>query len=125
MFDYPPPKMNYNTIMHARKSLLYCDGEPWKKKEAGIFDVTMGAFDGAEVCELVGIFILSQLATSCDKKNLGLYPNDGLAVFENMSGPQAEKMKKKFQRKAAFKQFEITVMRHTNLEKNFQEDMFP
>ena len=107
-------KTDYDTIMQARKSLLYCDGEPWMKKEAGIFDVTMGAFDGAEICELVGIFLLSQLATSCDKKRMGLYRDDGLAVFANMSGPQAEKMKKKFQKVFNDNGLEITIK--TNLK---------
>ena len=54
-------KIDYDTIMHARKSLLYSGNEPWIKKNGGIFDVTMGAFDGAEICELVGIYLLSQI----------------------------------------------------------------
>ena len=90
-------KIDYDTIMHARKSLLYTDEQPWIKKESGLFDVTMGAYDGAETCELVGIYLLSILSTKCNKKNIGLYRDDGLAVFKNMSGPQAEKIKKEFQ----------------------------
>jgi hypothetical protein len=27
-----------------------------------MFDVTMGSFDGAEICNLVGLFILNKLA---------------------------------------------------------------
>ena len=68
------------------------------KKESGIFDVTMGAFDGAEVCELVGIFLLSQLTSTYEKKDIGLYRDDGLAVFENTSGLPAEKIKKRIKR---------------------------
>jgi len=45
-------------IFHARKSLLFNSGESWMKKGDSLFDVTMGAFDGAEVCELVGCFLL-------------------------------------------------------------------
>ena len=84
--------------MHARKSLLYKDGEPWIKKNTGLFDVTMGAYDGAEVCELVGMFILSQLSNYCSKAFIGLYRDDGLAVLKNESGPNAEKTKKEFQK---------------------------
>ena len=40
-------------IKHARKFLLYDNSEPWVKKDSGLFDVSMGAYDGAEVCELV------------------------------------------------------------------------
>ena len=42
-------------IKHCRKSLLYNNNEPWKKKN------TESCFDGAENCELVGIHILSSL----------------------------------------------------------------
>ena len=48
------------TIVHARKSLLYNEGEPLIKKQSNNFDVTMGSYDGAEVCELIGIFMLKE-----------------------------------------------------------------
>ena len=49
--------------MHSKKSILLHNGSPWVKKDNdGMFDVTMGTFDGAEVCELVGLFILNDLA---------------------------------------------------------------
>ena len=44
-------------IKHARKSLLYDNWEPWMKKDSGLFDVTMDAYDGVELCVLVGIFL--------------------------------------------------------------------
>ena len=37
------------------------------KKESGLFDVTMGAYDGVEVCELVGFFIPFQLSSYTTK----------------------------------------------------------
>ena len=58
----------------------------------------MGAYDGAEVCELVGSFILYQLGSKYESKDIGLYRDDGLAVFENVSGPEAECIKKDFQK---------------------------
>ena len=45
-------------ISHARKLVLYNNGEPWVKKEGGSFDITMGAYDRAEVCELIGIYAI-------------------------------------------------------------------
>ena len=48
---------NRETIFHARKSLFYNEGEPWIKKQSNNFDVTMGSYDGAEVCEFIGIFM--------------------------------------------------------------------
>ena len=40
------------------------------KKESGLFNVTMGAYSGAEVSELVGSFLLSQLSNKYIKKAL-------------------------------------------------------
>ena len=57
----------------------------------------MGACDGAEVCEIVGIFILYQLSRKYNKNNISFYRDDGLAVFRNIRGPQIEKIKKHFQ----------------------------
>ena len=31
------------------------------KNVTSAFDVTMGSYDGAEICELVGLYLLSQL----------------------------------------------------------------
>ena len=44
------------TIFHARKSLLYKEGEQWIKKQSNNFDVTMRLHDGPEVCELIWYF---------------------------------------------------------------------
>ena len=90
-------KSDYDIIQHSRKSLLYTNGDPWIKKGGGIFDVTMGAYDGADVCELVGICLLLQLSSRCKRENIGLYRDDGLAVFKNISSLQSEKLKKQFQ----------------------------
>ena len=46
-------------IFHARKSVIFDNNGTWIKKEGGLFDVTMGAYDGAEMCELVGTYLLS------------------------------------------------------------------
>ena len=39
------PEIEKNLINHARKSLLFDKQETWIKKESGLFDVTMGAYD--------------------------------------------------------------------------------
>ena len=83
-------------MKHARKSFLYDNSEPWMKKDSGLFDLTMGAYDGAEVCELVGTFLLYKLSLKYNKNNIGLYRDDGLAIFENISGPKSVKLKKTF-----------------------------
>ena len=77
------------TICHARKSLLYKEGEPWIKKQSNNFDVTMGSYDGAEICELIGIFMLSLIGNKYNPNNIGLYRDDRSTVFKNTSGPQS------------------------------------
>ena len=52
-----------------------------KKLSDGPFDVTMGSYDGAEICELVGIYIPSHLTTFIRKKDVGLYIDNGLIIF--------------------------------------------
>ena len=69
-------------ILNARKSLLFNSNEPWMKKKTGKnFDVAVGSFDGAEICELVGLFLLNQLASILGKDSVGLYLDNGLAVL--------------------------------------------
>ena len=41
----------------------------------------MGSFDGAEVCDLVGLFVLSKLQP-LGLSSVGLYRDDGLAVSD-------------------------------------------
>ena len=101
-------------IYHARKTLLFNEGEAWMKKGTDIFDVSMGAFDGAEVCELIGIFLLHIISEKHNKKNVGIYRDDGLAVFEHISGPQAEKIKKSFQK--IFKDNGLDIIIECNLK---------
>ena len=82
-----------NIIIHAKRSLLFSDNTPWEKKASNDrFDVTMGSFDGAETCELVGCYILSRL-TQKYGNNIGLYRDDGLSVF-NKAPQKIERIKK-------------------------------
>ena len=64
-------------INHCRKLLLSSDNSNMKKKLTGsCFDVTMGSFDGAEIFELVGLYIQSKLEKILPKSNFGLYRDD-------------------------------------------------
>ena len=77
---------NIETIMHARKSLLFNKDYAWVKKDnESTFDVTMGSYDRAKVCELVGIYILSKLQEKYGDAQTGLYRDDGLAAFNNQN----------------------------------------
>ena len=52
----------------------------------------MGSFDGAEVCELVGIYILRFLANLINKKDCGLYRDSELFILKNVNGQQINRM---------------------------------
>ena len=75
--------------------MLFSDGEPWvEKDDEDDFDIPMGCYNGAELCELVGTYLLNQLKVVVAKENMGLYRDDGLGIFKNMSGPEVERKKK-------------------------------
>ena len=69
----------------------------------------MGAYDGAEVCKLNGIFMLSLLSKHINKNHFGVYRVDALAILKTTSGPEAEKLKKKFQKLFSQKDLDIIV----------------
>lgn len=73
-----------NIILHCRKSILYHGGDVWVKKASKDgFDVPQGYYDGAEVSELMGLFVLSKIKKSVHTDNHGLYRDDGLIVPGN------------------------------------------
>ena len=46
----------------------------------------MGSYNGTEICKLVGIYILSCLATIVKESNCGVYRDDGLVILRNING---------------------------------------
>ena len=68
------------------------------KKTGKNFEVAMGSFDGAEICEYVGLFLLDRLASVLGKEYIGLYRDYGRAVLRNISGPTMERTRKKITR---------------------------
>ena len=70
----------------------------------------MGAYDGAEICELVGTYLLHLISEKYPKENIGLYRDDGLAVFKNTSGPENEQIKKDFQKIFKEKGLDIVIV---------------
>ena len=101
-------------IHHARKSSLFNDQRTWIKRDSGLFHVTMGAYDEAEVCELVGNCLFYELSKLYEKNDIGFYRDDGLAVFKNKSGPESEKIKTSIQ--AIFRENELKITIHCNLK---------
>ena len=106
-------KCDIDVINHARISLLFDGFHTWIKKQGGLFDVSMGA-DGAEVCELVGTYMLNLLSKKYNKNDFGLYRDDGLAVLKNKSGPQSEQIMKNI--KKIFKEHGLDIIIQCNMK---------
>ena len=96
-------------IMHTKQSLLFTDGTAWMKKDSdGMFDVTMGSYDGAETCELVGAYLLCQLPKEINRNQIGLYRDDGLAAFRT-TARRLEQIKKSICKVFSSNQLQITI----------------
>ena len=66
------------TIMGCKTSLLYdIEKNVWKKKGTD-FDITMGAYDGGETCDICVLYLLSKVQHL--PINIGAYKDDWLAV---------------------------------------------
>lgn len=54
------PNKDLRTIKHCRKSLLFFEDESLTKKATGnSFDVTMGSYDSAEICKIMGLLLFN------------------------------------------------------------------
>ena len=90
------PKEDEDMIMQCHKSFLFSDGQPWTKIGEDNFDVPMGCYDGAEICELVGLYLLHKLTNGngalFGKDKVGIYRDDGLALVKiNQGGRTSER----------------------------------
>ena len=72
----------------------------------------MGSLDGAEVWELVGIYILCLLAKLINKKYCGLYRDDRLLILRNVNGQQIDRMRKNIIK--IFKDIGFAIDKDTN-----------
>ena len=93
------PDEDLSLIRNACKSVLCEQGNLWRKKRANnnnsLFDVTQRSYMGAELCQLVGIFLLDWLKNIFGLKRVGLYRDDGISVLPNSSGFKVKKLKKR------------------------------
>ena len=60
-------------ILACRKSVRSDNRITWVKSHVDNFNVPMGAFDSAQVADLVGIYILAKLGRIVDIEQVGLY----------------------------------------------------
>ena len=70
-------------LVHVRRNVLMdCDNKIWEKNSNPDFDVSTGRMDGADVSELVGIYLISRLMQKFDKSMFGIYRDDGIMVVK-------------------------------------------
>ena len=101
----PITKADENLIFMARQSFLFMDNEPWVKKKSK-FDVTMGSYDGAQVAEFVGLFLLNNLLDIMNISDYALYRDDGICAIRGNKS-EADDIRKKI--KAIFKNVGLKI----------------
>ena len=75
---------------------MFYENEAWKKKDTDtIFDVTMGSYDGAELCEFIGIYIQSLFLNILSEDNMGLYRDDGLSILRKINKQEIDRVREK------------------------------
>ena len=53
----------------------------------------MDSYDRAEICELIGTYLVNQINNFISKESIGLTRDDELLIFKNMSFLEVEKKK--------------------------------
>ena len=87
--------MIYQSLCRPEKSFfLKVQRSGLKKSGNEDFEVPIGCFNGAEIRVLVGIYRQSKLTNIINKEKVGLYREDGLGTFKNISRPQIKGKKK-------------------------------
>ena len=73
----------------------------------------MGSFDGAEVRELVGLYLLNKIKPLFGSNNVGFYRDDGLAIVHKANGLKVDRLRKDII--SLFKDEGLSITINTNL----------
>ena len=110
---YPIIDKEMNVIIRFCEAILTHKNQTWEKKTISnqLFKVSMGSFNGAEICDLVGLFLLNGIKKSKNftDNEFGLYRDGGLGIIRSKSPRSAENTAKYLIK--LFKQngFKITI----------------
>ena len=88
------------------------------KDRNSLFNVTMGSFDSAEVCELVGLYLLNNIRPLLVPSNVGLFRGDGIAIIHKANGPKLDRLRKDLIR---FKDEGLSITTDTNLTEKTEQ----
>ena len=109
-------------INHARLSVLYHDDQVWRKSN-GLFDVTMGSYDGAQITDLVGLMLLAKMRDKFPDICFALYRDDGIGHHKRIKPQQLEKLKQ--QLRGFFREYTLEITVDTGLTQvNFLDVTF-
>ena len=100
-------------LSNARQQVITWGNCTWAKK-TGTFDVAIGSYDGAECCNLVGLYLLHHLKRSFPEDDLGLYRDDGIGVTRK-HGHGASTLEKKLH--SFFKNHGLKITTEVNVKK--------
>ena len=53
----------------------------------------MGSFDGTEVCEVVGLYLLNKIKPVLGSNNVGLHRKDVLVIVHTVNGPKVDRLR--------------------------------
>ena len=102
-------------IKHCRKTLLYYEDSIWiKKGEGGNFYISIGAYDGAKICELVKCVLLYSINKIMDPSSHRLYHNDGLIIVDKSTLKKCDGIRKRLHK--LFDEFGIRLDIKTDLK---------
>lgn len=76
----------------------------------------MGSYDGTEIWELVGIYLLFPLANIIDNNNSGLYHNDGLALLCNVNRQNLDWVRKNVKKILKEAEFKTEIKTNLNID---------
>ena len=97
-------------ILHACQSVLFHENETWCKKNSNsYFDIVMGSFHRAEICDLNGLSFLDKVNTVTGISNIGFYRDDGHGVIDQTNGTHRVRLKKKMLKVFNDIGFKITI----------------
>ena len=98
----------------CRKSILSDNRRTWVKSQVDNFDVPIGAYDSAQVADLIGIYILDTLGRIVNLEQMGLYRYDRIISIPDSNSSKTSKIQKKIIR--AFKLLGLRIQIASNLK---------
>ena len=108
-------KEQYLIVTHSKKTLRFQNTESQVKKDGNRdFDVPIGCQDRAEICELVGSFILNRMGSVIVENEIRLFRDDSLEIFCEISKSMIERKKKLIVK--TFKQCRLAITVEFNLK---------